>query len=180
MTAVAGGKTGRLWRPTAFRVGVLTGMATFLAVAGGIHLVVRQPSATFNILVESSGADLSRHGAHRLEIKRERGPLVRQTCRDECDDLSYRRKDGGPGDVHEVVVLDKAGRCLVCGSGLYTEESFGSPIARWSVGGEAKLEAHAGYFRRQPDGSLRPVKAPPSEAPAKSPEPREAAPVTKP
>lgn len=180
MIPADGGKTRRFWRPTAFRVGVLTGMVTFVVVSGGIYLAVRQPSAAFNIQVESSGADLSRHGAHQLEIRRERGPIMRQTCRDGCDDLSFRRKDGGAGDVHQVVVLDRAGQCLVCGSGLYTEESGGSLVAKWSVGGDAKLEGRAGYFRQQPDGSLSPVKAPPSEPPAKPPEPREAAPVTQP
>lgn len=163
----------RLLRPTAFRIGLLSGLAVFLVSCGLFYLwLVRPfPEPRYNVEVVSSGADLSRAGARRLVVSnRYAGVLLAATCQDACDDLWHRLKHQGDEDVtYQVQVLDAAGGCVACGQPAYVEGVFGGGfIARWTLAGDLNAQDMPHYFNLERDGSLTPLDDEP--APSRSPQ----------
>jgi len=77
---------------------------------------------------------------------------LRQTCNGTCDDLSYKLSAGEVGIA--IHVRDAAGRCLSCAGGVYANGGA-DRASSLSISGADKLEARAGFLRRQPDGSMR-------------------------
>lgn len=145
-------------RLTAFRAGALTGVLLFAAAASAIYLMVRvQHPPPYDFEASTAGADLSRHGAHSVEIKTTYGSLMRQTCNGACDDLLYKSNVAGENGIG-VDVRDAAGNCLSCGGGLYVDGS-GDLVGVVRIAGIDKLQATAGYYEYQADGSLTPLSA---------------------
>jgi hypothetical protein len=153
-----------LLRLTAFRVGVLTGVALFLGGWWLVHSWTRPtgPVADFNVEVVSDGAALTRHGAGRFEVRNPRAVLLRQVCNGACDDLSYR-VEAPVDDSYGVAVLDRKGRCLSCDDGLYVE-THANAVARFVVGGEKALSVDADYYKLQANGALERELVPAEEA----------------
>lgn len=140
-------------RLTAFRVGLLAGLGLFLAPALMIWLIMRaDPEAPYDFEGATVGVDLSRHGARTIEVFDDDRLLLRQTCNGICDDLSYKRSAGEVGMA--IHVRDAVGRCLSCTGGVYASGGL-DQAPSLSISGVDKLEARAGFVRRQPDGSTR-------------------------
>jgi len=157
-------------RPTAFRAGALTGVLLFAAAASAVYLTVRVAHPPpYDFEASTAGADLSRHGAHSVEIRTTHGSLMRQTCNGACDDLWYKYKVAGENGIG-VEVRDSAGDCLSCGGGLYVDSS-GGEVGVVRVAGADKLRATAGYFEHQADGSLTPLKVGGQASPEPNPKP---------
>lgn len=137
---------------TAFRIGVLSGLALSLCAILGVYLAFRsldRPHYTFE--GTTAGADLTRHGAKTVDINTTYGLLARQTCNGACDDLTYKLRSGDNGVAIEV--RDAAGKCLTCDKGLYVTSGFAASI---HVGGKDKLEVTRGYGENRADSSGAP------------------------
>jgi len=152
----------RRLRPTAFKIGLLSGFAMFLVICGLYYVwIVRPyPEPRYNVEVVSKGADVSRAGGRQLVIaNNSAGALLTTTCQDACDDLWHRAKHIGDEDIaYGVQVLDAAGRCVVCGGSWYAQGVFGARwIARWTLAGDLKSWGEPRYFTLRPDGSLEPL-----------------------
>lgn len=86
---MSGPRPVRPFRPTAFRLGLIAGLATSVAGLAIILAWPRSPAppSPVNVVISSSGADLSRRAARRMVVSNTHGRLV-QDCRDVCDDLT--------------------------------------------------------------------------------------------
>lgn len=119
---------------TAFRVGLFAGLALGLSLLAALTTYVRSIYAPWNVSVISRGADLSRHGGARLEVKSGRGSSVTLLCRGECDDLVLRETSGD--NSYDVDVLDTRGNCIRCTSLGYITGGF---ITKAEVSGAKQL-----------------------------------------
>lgn len=162
----------RRFRLTPFRRGLLAGSATFIAMMtlGVAALDWFERGAghdmDHNVEVAASGEALTRHGARQLELRLREGRLFRQVCNEACDDLSFKGfNDGGQtyGAPYVLAVLDASGRCLSCDNRVLVDDTT-TEIARLEVRDEGGLPVRGGYFARQPDGSLKLVRAAPPPA----------------
>jgi len=126
------GKRGqRLLRENPVLLGFLCGLVGFVVTVGLLWLWMspfREPS--FNVQLDSSGGAISRHAGRRLVLSHEHGSLT-QTCNGACDDLSYRAKDGD--NTYRLQVLNAAGECLACATGIDVMGGYGGLSARWRV-----------------------------------------------
>jgi hypothetical protein len=161
-------KRSRL-RPTAFRLGVLTGVVLFLVAWWLVYSWTRPtgPVADFDVEVVADGAALTRHGAGQFEVRNPRAILLRQVCNGACDDLSYRVEARGD-DSYGVAVLDPKGRCLSCDHTLYVE-THANDVARFLVGGDKALSVDADYYKLRANGALERARAVPAETSTDTP-----------
>jgi hypothetical protein len=167
--AGAGRRFGRL---TAFRAGTLAGLATFGAACTALYLLPSRPDSDprFNVVVVSSGADVSRQGGQRLTVENnDAGILISAMCNGGCDDFGYGLRTNEDEDIaYRVQVLDAAGACIVCEPYRYVQPVYGGPLSvRWTITGSAKLEGRPRYFSYGPNGILEPLEKPepsPTEA----------------
>lgn len=120
------------YRPTAFRVGVLSGILALAVGSGVIYGVLhRYEAPEFNVEVVSSGTLMTLRDARQLVISHQRG-AVTQSCNEACDDLWYRAKDDE--NTYSVKVLDADGDCLVCDAPRDIMGGYGAWSVRWDVG----------------------------------------------
>lgn len=128
----------RMFRVTAFRVGLLAGLVSFFAGAWLLHgALAPTTSSGFNVEVTSTGADVSRNGGTALVIRNKRGSLV-QTCNDACDNLHYQAHDDE--NDYEVRVLDARGACVACDQPRGIMGGYGAWSHRWVIAGERPLK----------------------------------------
>jgi hypothetical protein len=140
----------------AFGAGAIVGFLLPVVVALAIHFTVgveapQMRPLPFNVLIESSGADVSAHSGQRVIVSHEHGSLT-QTCREGCDDLRVEADSGE--NVFRVRVEDAAGKCLACDAGQYVDSGYGAPITRWQVSGAQVLAIRTSTLRRKADGSM--------------------------
>jgi hypothetical protein len=96
------------FRITAFRIGVVAGIAAPLLVRLSLGPEFHEP--VFNVEMASTGADIGRHGGSKVIVSNEQGVIVEQTCRAGCDDLRLQVRS--PDNSFRVRVLDSSGRIL--------------------------------------------------------------------
>lgn len=142
-------------RLTAFRTGLLIGVGVAVAMAGAAYAGYRAlvgPTGEYNVDVASSGAALTKAGAHQLEVRTTYGPIMRQVCNGACDDLTYRAHSGE--NAYRVALLDAKGGCISCDTGLYVDGAV-NVVARFEVRDGAEPLVKANHYKPQPDGSLK-------------------------
>jgi hypothetical protein len=128
----------RLFRFTAFRVGLLAGAVSFLVGAGLLHAAMAPIRLSgFNVDVVSTGADVSRNGGVTLIIRNRRGSLT-QICNGACDNLHYQATDDE--NDYEVRVLDARGACVACDKPRGIMGGYGAWSHRWVIAGEHPLK----------------------------------------
>lgn len=140
---------GRGLRWTAFRAGVACGLAAMVGLGALLYAVIVPAvlSPWYTVDVSTIGADVSRHGGHRIVVSDLRGPTFDQRCNGACDDVRLRARTGDASI--SVNVYDEIGRCLAC-------EPMASYVARglaqtWTVAGPDKLEVRWDLARRPAD-----------------------------
>ena len=123
---------------TAFWMGLLFGLAGFLAGAWLFHLWLAPTTAQgFNVDVASLGADVSGNGGRAVVIRNKRGALT-QTCNGACDDLHYQAQDDE--NDYEVRVLDTRGGCIACDRPRGIMGGYGAWSHRWVISGARPLK----------------------------------------
>ena len=132
-------RRGQLWfRPTAFRLGVLSGILVLVAGTGLTYAALYPHRAPpFNVEVVSSGTQMTVHKARKLIIGHQRGSIT-QRCLEACDDLWHRAEDDE--NTYVVKVLDDGGACLVCDNPRDIMGGYGAWSVRWTVGGDRTLD----------------------------------------
>ncbi|MEW5685788.1 MAG: hypothetical protein AB1942_12795 [Pseudomonadota bacterium] len=131
----------QLFRPSPFRIGLLTGLVLFLAMAGLAYAVsLSMKGSAFNIEASAVGADLDRHGASRIVLSRTHGVMFQQTCLGGCDDLSLRKHV--PEGSYELRVVDAKGACVACdGVAGYVAGGSYAGTTRWELKGQDRISA---------------------------------------
>jgi hypothetical protein len=130
--------TRRRFRITAFRLGLVSGLATLAATLWVLHAWL-SPSRSdgFNVDVASRGADVSQSGGAAVVVSHKRGRLT-QSCVDGCDDLQFRAHDDE--NDYEVRVLDAEGACVACDRPRGIMGGYGGWSHRWRIAGEGPLK----------------------------------------
>ena len=137
-SAVEAGRKRGLLRFTAFRVGFLVGLVTFLSGVWLLHVwMAPYRSDGANVDVAISGEDVTRSGGKMIVIRNQRGSFT-QTCNGACDDLKYRASDDE--NTYVVQVLNKNGACIACDQGRWIMGGYGGWSVRWVVAGEPALK----------------------------------------
>ena len=107
-------------RPTAFRVGLLVGIALLLITGVLVYAAYRWaagPPVPYSIQVISAGAALDHAGARQLDVRATYGRVMQQRCNGACDDLSHQAK--GSDVTFGLEVRDGKGRCIACDTLVY-------------------------------------------------------------
>lgn len=110
----------RRLRATAFRVGLLVGVALLLlagALVYAAHRWAAGPPVPYSVQVISAGSALDRAGARQLDVRATYGQVMRQRCNGACDDLS--RQANGSDVTYGLEVRDGKGRCIACDTLVY-------------------------------------------------------------
>lgn len=111
-------------RPTAFRVGLLVGMALLLIMGVLVYAAHRWaagPPVPYSVQVISAGSALDRAGARQLDVRATYGRVMRQRCNGACDDLSHQAN--GSDVTYGLEVRDAKGRCIACDTLVYVPGS---------------------------------------------------------
>jgi hypothetical protein len=112
-----------------------------LGVRGFANLALPGEARTaFGVRVLSTGADVTRAGGARIQVRDEGGTLT-QVCNGPCDDLRFEAQPHGE-DVYGVDVLNAAGACVACGQGQYVDRSYGAETTELRVAGDAPLRVN--------------------------------------
>jgi len=104
--------------------------ATSLWFALPKGLIQAPPAAELAIV----GADVSGAKGTTLMVKRW-DDVIRQDCREGCDDLDFRDTRGGPLNVQ---TLNAKGECIVCSA--QTEWAGDGVRNSWSLSGRPRLQ----------------------------------------
>jgi hypothetical protein len=131
-------------RLTAFRAGLVAGLATAIAVPVTLQALIAwlDPRPDFNVEVLVNGADVDSARGARVVIDLDNGDrIMSAACTGPCDDLGYRLLTGD--SAHIVQVLDGRGAVIAEGSDGYVD---GSMKARVTVAGTPRLTVKGEYL----------------------------------
>lgn len=137
------------FRPTAFRVGYVIGLAFVLLIVA-MFQDVSDGQPDFDLEIIGVGADLDAHRVRELVLQTDRGVLFSQTCRGGCDDLWQRARV--PEGAYDLRVLDQSGACVVCSTAGYV--SSGLPSG-WRLRGRERLDGTAHFLKDAPETKLK-------------------------
>jgi hypothetical protein len=145
----------------AFQLGLICGVLVCGSLWGlGYLLTHPSPAPPYNVEVASAGGDVSRLDGRSLRVSDLGGPVMTQTCREDCDDIWFRMQAGGDNAVR-VEVFDGAGHCLACEPPASTDIGFGDVVLRWTIAGRARLDGRVHGLVPGPGGALMPIEQDP-------------------
>lgn len=158
----------RVLRITVFRSGALAGFLATVVSVVALDVWIQPYKPEYTVEVVSRGADVSRNGGASVVVRNGReGVVLRQTCRDGCDDFRLQAASGD--NAVGVDVLDAQGHALTPPQPLeYVTGGYGAWITRFTVADTGGLSVRVTHLDHQPDGTF--VETPWQTAPAAAPD----------